>query len=318
MIRAAMIAAIALAAPVSAQAERASVDEQLVCDGAIIDTARNARRISVRVRIPAGSGTHPVILFSHGLGGSVDAGTRWATAWVEAGFAVIHVQHPGSDASLWQGLRGAQAQAALRKGMGADQFIARIADVRAVLDQIGSTPTIGVCAFGRLDADRIGIAGHSFGARTVQALAGQQFRTPSGLVGMADTRIKAAIAFSPAPPTREPDVTAFGKIVIPFLSITGTRDMVPQVSAVTPADRIRPFRAMPEGDKYLLVVDGADHLVFSGGEERRRATRNDVRTQQVVVEATIAFWRAVLNPGGKVLPVPAPRSLKEGDIWRER
>lgn len=318
MIRAAIMAAIALIVPASARADQASVGEPLVCDGAIIDGARENRRIPVRVRIPAGSGTHPVILFSHGLGGSVDAGTIWATAWVDAGFAVVHVQHPGSDASLWQGLRGAQAQAALRKGMGADQFLARIADVRIVLDRIGSTAGVGACAFGRLDADQIGIAGHSFGARTVQALAGQQFRTPSGLVGMADPRIKAAIAFSPAPPTREPDETAFGKITIPFLSITGTRDMVPQVSPVTPADRIRPFRAMPEGEKFLLVVDGADHMVFSGGEERRRATADDNRTGQLVEEATVSFWKAFLTSGGQTPHIPAPPSLGEKDIWQSR
>lgn len=269
----------------------------------------------VRVRLPAGSGPHPVILFSHGLGGSLDAGTRWATAWTEAGFAVIHIQHPGSDSALWQGLKGREAFAALRKGMDAKQFLNRIGDVKTVLDAVGGTVQIGTCPLSRLDAERIGIAGHSFGAQTVQATAGQQFRTPSGLVGMGDARIRAAIAFSPAPARAEPDGSAFGKIAIPFLSVTGTKDEVPGITTVKPQDRTRPFQAMPPGGKYLLVLDGADHMIFSGGEQRRPATAADRRIERVVNEVGVAFWRATLNAARTQNALPRPASLGPKDRW---
>lgn len=226
----------------------------------------------------------PVILFSQGLGGSVEAGTRWATAWAEAGFAVIHIQHPGSDASLWRGLKGQEALAALRKGMDAKQFIARVEDVKRVLDAVGTPVAIGECLLSELDSARIGIAGHSFGAQTVQALAGQQFRTPAGLISVVDPRIKAAIAFSPAPARAEPDESAFGKTTMPFLSVTGTRDEVPGITDVSPQDCTRLFHAMPTGQKYCLVLDGADHMVFSGGEQRRPATSTDRRIERVLCE----------------------------------
>lgn len=288
-----------------------------VCNGTLVDNERGDRALPVRVRLPDGDRPVPVILFSHGLGGSVDAGTRWAEAWVKAGFAVIHLQHPGSDAQLWRGLAGAQAFDALRKGMTAQQFIARAADVHFVLDALASNKGIGECAFSRLNLDHIGIAGHSFGAQTVQAVAGQRFGSAGGSAPLADRRIRAAIAFSPSPSANDPDALAFGGITMPFLSVTGTADAVPMLTGVTPADRQRPFRAMPAGNKYLLVLAGADHLVFAGGEMRRPSTANDRRVESVVEQVTTHFWQNALLASGKE-PLALPLGLTGDDFWIAR
>jgi len=50
-----------------------------VCEASWRDGARN-REVPVRIRLPDGTGPIPVILFSHGLGGSLDAGTDWGEA----------------------------------------------------------------------------------------------------------------------------------------------------------------------------------------------------------------------------------------------
>lgn len=311
-------AALALVSASLAPAQADKPDAGLVCDGTVQDAARAQRQIPLRVRLPAGEGPFPVILFSHGLGGSLDAGTRWAEAWTAAGFAVVHLQHPGSDASLWKGLKGKEAMAALRKGMDAKQFIARVADVKFVLDAVGGSGMVGNCPMARLDAGRIGMAGHSFGAQTVQAVAGQQFRAATGLFSVTDLRIKAAIAFSPAPAIAEPDDSAFGKITIPFLSVTGSKDTVPGLTKVTPKDRTRPFHAMPPGRKYLLVVNGADHLIFSGGEQRRAPTPTDRRTELIVAETTAQFWRANLVAPTAKGSLAAPEALGPEDVWLAR
>lgn len=318
MITRFVAAALALVSGPLAPAEADRPDAGLVCDGALQDAERAQRQIPLRVRLPAGEGPFPVILFSHGLGGSLDAGTRWAEAWTAAGFAVVHLQHPGSDASLWKGLKGKEALAALRKGMDAKQFIARVADVKTVLDAVGSPMMVGNCSMTLLDAGRIGMAGHSFGAQTVQAVAGQQFRTASGLFSVTDPRIKAAIAFSPAPAIGEPDDSAFGKIAIPFLSVTGSKDALPGLTKVTPKDRTRPFHAMPPGGKYLLVVDGADHLIFSGGEQRRAPTSTDRRTELIVAETTARFWLANLASPNAQGSLAAPATLGPKDVWLAR
>ena len=205
-----------------------------VCDAVWHDSVRN-RDVPVRIRMPGGTGKAPVILFSHGLGGTVQAGTVWGEAWAEAGFVVIHLQHPGSDGPAVRavGFRGA---------MGAEQLIARGA-------------------------------------------------------ALADTRIDAAIAFSPSPPTQPgvSDAAAFGAISIPFFSITGTLDEVPALTAVTPADRQRPFAAMPTGGKYLLVMDGANHAAFGGQHYAYRGPAPDSHVEPIIIRLTTLFWRWTLG-----------------------
>jgi predicted dienelactone hydrolase len=257
-----------------------------VCDAVWRDERRH-RDVPVRIRMPAGTGPAPVILFSHGLGGSVDAGAIWAKAWADAGFIVIHIQHPGSDivAVRAVGFRGA---------MGAEQLIARAGDVHFVIDRVSAHPRQDACDLTRADTAHIGMSGHSFGAHTTQAAAGQRFG-PQG-AALADTRIKAAIAFSPSP-SMQPganDKQSFGAIAIPFFSLTGSLDAVPQLTAVTATDRIRPFHAMPAGGKYLLWLDGANHAAFGGQHYAPRGPAGDAHVEPIVIRLTTLFWRWAL------------------------
>jgi predicted dienelactone hydrolase len=63
------------------------------------DAARD-RVVPVKIYAPEGNGLFPVLLFSHGLGGSRDAGGESAEHWASHGYLVLALQHPGSDASL--------------------------------------------------------------------------------------------------------------------------------------------------------------------------------------------------------------------------
>lgn len=308
-----MKSAIALAFLLSSAGPASA--EQL-CETRLTDSSRGGREVPIRIRLPNGNGKVPVVLFSHGLGGSLDAGERWAQAWAVAGIATVHLQHPGSDAALWRGLSGLQAMQALRSGMTTEQFVARVADVRFVLDRIASGGAAGPCSLDRLDMTRVGMAGHSFGAQTTQAIAGQTFVTRTGQATLTDRRVKAAIAFSPAPAANVADDIAFGGITIPFLSVTGSEDASPVMNRVTPADRQRPFRAMPPGGKYLLVLGGADHMILAGGDIRRSRSANDRRVEAIAVDATTDFWRATLIAPSRRVEKPA--SLGPSDIWQAR
>jgi predicted dienelactone hydrolase len=281
-----------------------------VCEASWRDGARD-RDVPVRIRIPDGTGPIPVILFSHGLGGSLDAGTAWGEAWARAGFAVIHLQHAGSDEALWRGQRPGERLNALRTGMSAGQLIARAADVAFVLDELARRPAEGRCDLNRIDRSRVGMSGHSFGAHTTQAVAGQRFPGAGGMRAMRDPRIRAAVAFSPAPPRAADDVVraAFAAIEIPFFSITGTRDAVPALNDVSPADRTLPHRYLPPGQKYLLVFDGAEHADFGGNAASGARRGGDAHVSEVVKRATTEFWRATL------LDDPAARKwLEDGSL----
>lgn len=255
------------------------------CDATWHDVARN-RDVPLRIRMPAGIGKAPVILFSHGLGGSLDSGTDWAVAWAKAGFIVINLQHPGSDRSIFR--KGGIAAA-----MSPTQLAARVSDVHFVLDELGHGSRAGACDLRRADLAHVGMSGHSFGAITTQAIAGQHF--PSGAI-TGDPRVKAAIAFSPSPPALESDAGAFGTIAMPFFSITGTADFVPITPNIKPQDRERPFRAMPPGGKYLLVLQGANHMMFNGQDERPApSSKPTPHVCETVIAATTLFWRWTLN-----------------------
>ena len=64
------------------------------------DASRD-RTIPVRIYYPAqGSGPFPVIVFSHGLGGSRDGYRYLGERWASRGYVSVHLQHPGSDKEL--------------------------------------------------------------------------------------------------------------------------------------------------------------------------------------------------------------------------
>jgi len=233
--------------------------------------------------MPAGSERVPLILFSHGLGGSVESGTIWAEDWSDAGFAVINVQHPGSDSSVIGN--------GMFRAMNAVQLIARAKDISFVIGYATSHAREGSCDLSRIDPDRIGMSGHSFGAVTTQAVSGEVY--PGGTLG--DPRIKASIAFSPSPPITGSAEDAFDRIAIPFFSITGTKDTVAS-TPFTAESRPKVYEAMKPGGKYLLVFKDAEHLNFGGQRGARwPVTPVSTHVQAVVRDASTDFWRWTLK-----------------------
>jgi predicted dienelactone hydrolase len=278
--------------------ETAGTAAVLVRDFSWTDPARQ-RTLPLRLRLPEGSGVVPVVLFSHGLGGSIEAGQAWAEHWASHGIAVLHLQHPGSDTSVWKDAK--RPARAMRDAASAEQLIARAADVRFVLDELArrrssTDPTDAWVR--RLDLDRIGMSGHSFGAGTTQAIAGQAYgRRGAALV---DPRPRAFIAFSPSGKDVAP--ANFKGITRPFLALTGSADGEVGMGLGTPPDTRRAlFDALPPGDKTLVWLIGADHMIFGGQPRIPGAAWNtnpgpelDTLHTRIVRATTLAFWRAYL------------------------
>jgi len=65
-------------------------------DLTVHDAARN-RDIPVRVYLPANTAPEPVILFSHGLGGTRTGSAFLGEHWAARGYVAVFLQHPGSD-----------------------------------------------------------------------------------------------------------------------------------------------------------------------------------------------------------------------------
>ena len=62
-----------------------------------IQSSHEGRDIPLLISLPRKNGLLPVILFSHGLGGSRNGYKYVRTNWTRRGYATIFLQHPGSD-----------------------------------------------------------------------------------------------------------------------------------------------------------------------------------------------------------------------------
>lgn len=254
------------------------------------DTARQ-RTVPVKLYLPRqGVGPWPLIVFSHGLGGSRDGYAYLGAYWASAGYVVVHVQHPGSDAALWRG-REAPRQALRQAVADPSNLRERPRDISFAIDQMTTLHKASGPLAGRLQLDRIGVAGHSFGAYTTLAVAGQVFHLPGGkTITFTDPRVRAAMPMSaPVPRQHAQLAAAFGAVRIPCLHMTGTLDDSPLGETSAAARRI-PFDLMHAADQYLLTLQGGDHMVFAGLPRPR-----DASAHQLIRRSSLAFWEAYLR-----------------------
>ncbi len=244
------------------------------------DSARG-RTLPLKVRVPEGNAPVPLVIFSHGLGGSREGGKAWGEHWSANGYLVIHVQHPGSDESLWRANEEGTPRRRLMRGATAEQFLRRVEDVRFVLDEL--TQQAGQAKapawVRRADLSRVAMTGHSFGALTTMALANEQY--PGPIKSVADPRISAFIAFSPSVQGAEPTwPQRFGAMNKAFLTLTGTLDGDVLGTGTGTQNRALLFDLQPPGDKYRVVFQDGDHAVFNGGNLREADWMNWVTGQR--------------------------------------
>ena len=270
-----------------------------VHDDRFTDTNRD-RTIPYKLYAPANATTPaPVVIFSHGLGGSTEAAPYLGQALAQNGYYAFFIQHPGSDSSIWKGKATNRAEAMKFVTKGTKDIGAamdRYKDLPFVIDSITTLNNQSSALKGKLDLSRIGMAGHSYGARSVMAAAGEsagRFGAP-----FKDPRIKAGIALSPNlsqrylkhPPTG--DIShIYDQIDIPVFHITGTKDGFLGQKDFDPATRTLPYKYTKATNQYLLVMDGAEHKDFGG----RKSDTTLSRYQQATAQGAVLFFDAYLK-----------------------
>jgi len=274
-----------------------------ILDGEWRDAGRQ-RTVPYRVRYPADvEGPAPVVIFSHGLGGSRTGAAYYGDHLASHGYIVVFVQHPGSDVGIFAG-KGLSRDAA-NQSLSPRSTLDRFLDIPFALDQLAALNAASGPLQGRLDVARIGMSGHSFGAVTTEVMAGQVF--PAGR-SLPEARFKAFLAMSPSPDRDGNNSRAFGRIDKPFLFLTGTEDeaQVGPRALESAEGRTKPFDAIEGTPETLVVLTGGDHMVFSGRQELRP---KDDRFHDIVKAASLAFWDAYLrdDPG-------AQRWLRDGGL----
>ena len=287
------------------------------------DAARQ-RDVPVKLYVPDGDHRLPVVLFSHGLGGTRDAAGYLGEHWASHGYLVVAMQHAGSDDAVW---RGAPPDRRMRRMREATQRIQpaldRMGDAGFVLDELerlADDVAGGPGWADRLDLDRVAMAGHSFGAWTTLAVGGRTMGTHRARGGAgvrrADPRIDALLPLSPPPPKAGEDAdAAFGSITLPIMVMTGSLDDSPLTGA-TADGREAVFDHLngsgggggegegggegQGGPAYLVYLEGGDHAVFGGSRRWRGGGAAgdpslDPTFHAVIRAASLAFLEAHLR-----------------------
>jgi len=283
----------------------------------IVHDAKRARDIPLRVYLPESTQPAPVVLFSHGLGGSRTGNEFLGQHWAARGYVAVFIQHPGSDSSVWKDKPPEERRGAMKEAASLENFELRAADVVTVLDQLEAWNTDDPRLKGRMDLQKIGMSGHSFGAVTTQAVSGETFP----IIGkkLTDPRIKAAIAFSPSSPSRSSAETAFAEVKIPWLLMTGTKDIA-SIGHADMKSRLAVYPALRGAPKYELVLNNAEHSAFTDRALPGDSEPRNPNHHRVMCALTTAFLDAYLRDDAAALGWlngDGPRSIMEpADRWQ--
>jgi predicted dienelactone hydrolase len=255
-----------------------------------VDDSR-ARPVPARLYWPANvsSGRVPLIVFSHGMGGSRRGYTYLATRWATHGVASLHVQHVGSDSTVWRGNPFGVVDR-LQAAAHDNEAAARVGDLRFALDRILSKTGGSYAAL--VDRRRIVAAGHSYGANTTLLAVGARVVREGRWREFRDPRYSAAIVISAPPFYGEVDLTGvLAKVTVPTLHVTATDDVIRIPGYFSPAtDRAAIFGAVPKSRKLLAVFRGGSHSMFTD-----RAFTGGLELNPKVKEATADLALAFLD-----------------------
>ena len=112
------------------------------------------RTLVTTIRAPEEGGPYPLVVFAHGANGHPRKFAKLTTAWAEAGYVVAAPAFPNSNDEA-------------PGGIAVEAYVHQPGDVSFVIDEVLALAGArrGALA-GRVDADRIGVAGLSLGAAT--------------------------------------------------------------------------------------------------------------------------------------------------------
>lgn len=319
----AMVAGVVGAA--SGRAVRADAPVCKVDDGtlavAVTDlslAAARGRDLPLRVFYPESGGPYPLIVFSHGAGGSAEAAGRLGRFWASHGYVVVAPTHADSIARRRAAGESASLRDTLRHVGDPGALEGRVADVRLVLGSLDALVKQATGLRGRIDRARVGMSGHSMGAMTGQLVAGARLYRDGAAVDLSDPRPRAFVLLSPQGRNTLLHDDSWKELKRPTLFVTGSQDR--GLGGQEPSWRREPFERSPAGDKYLVFIEGATHASFTGkasdGERPNRRGRAlarrrgldsraepakplDPAEQEAIFDdvrcATLAFWDAYLK-----------------------
>ncbi|MEW5354794.1 alpha/beta hydrolase family protein [Streptomyces sp. 16-176A] len=269
--------------------------------------------LRVRVTAPTTGRDLPVVVFSHGMTLTMDDYAPLADFWAAHGFVVVQPTHLDS-----LGLAPDDRRTPLIWRIRTD-------DLTGVLDRLGTVEAQVPGLAGRVDHDRIAVAGHSWGAQTASTLAGARVVDTDGIPGesMADPRVKAAVLMS-LPGTGGADLSPmaaqyfpfmnpdFAELKTPALLLAGDQDRSP-LTVRGPDWFTDGFRLGP-GVTDLVTLFGAEHgLGGIQGSFDTRTTDESPERVALVQQLTLAYLRTALGLDDEAWPAAREALAASGE-----
>lgn len=270
-----------------------------------VDETRNGRVVPVKIYMPNTDKPAPLVIWSHGLGGTRDGAGFIARALADLGIMVVNMQHDGTDDCLWRGKAGHPWDNIKAATITNQVLIDRWLDTPFVLDQLKDH---------NIDWTRVGYGGHSMGALSVQILCGQQWPDENGVLkSYADPRIGHGLLYSPIPSLSVDHPSAvFHTIDRPILHMTGTNDVSP-LSGYGYEERYRIFDNATHADRIMVVINEADHMVFSGSRGQLPSYPQIGLHEDIIRDMSIQYWQDVFAGKSLADTYPALKSILGGE-----
>jgi predicted dienelactone hydrolase len=262
--------------------------------------------LQIRVTAPATGTGLPIILLSHGHGGSNNLSSMngyapIANLWAAAGFVVIQPTHLSSRTLSHQ----------LADTPGAPFFWrARAEDMSHILNRLDEIVNTVPQLAERIDHDKIAVAGHSLGGHTASLLLGARSADPDTgeEVNLTEPRIKAGVLL--AAPGRGGELlngwmadkvpffhtTDFSTMTTPTLVVAGDQDDSKHFTDVGPDWHADPYRLAP-APKTLLTLFGAEHLLGGiSGYDADETTDESPERVAALARLTWAYLHSQFEP----------------------
>ncbi|WP_444961548.1 alpha/beta hydrolase family protein [Nocardiopsis sp. M1B1] len=277
----------------------------------VLPTSDRAVDLQVRVSVPVTGGELPIVLLSHGHGpshhlSSLNGYAPLANFWAAHGFAVIQPTHLSSRTlDLDPDTPGAPLY-----------WRSRAEDMTRVLDRLDEIEAAVPGLSGRLDRNRVAVAGHSMGGHTASLLLGARLTDPHDgkVVDLSEPRITAGVLL--AAPGAGGDslnestaraypflsTTDFSTMTTPALVVAGDADDSAHLTVRGPEWHVDPYLLAP-GPKTLLTLFGAEHgLGGVSGYDVAETTDESPERVSAVQRLTWAYLRDRFHSGDPAWP----------------
>jgi dienelactone hydrolase len=255
------------------------------------------------------AGKFPVIIFSHGNGGSRWQNTFWCDYLASHGYVIVSADHTGNAR-----LTIINGKLILYQSNGREQsWIDRPKDMGFLLDQMTLWNNGADSRFaGKLDLSKPVAAGMSFGSATAIRVADE------------DPRFKAVLAMAAAPPTHT-------NLTVPSLYLLGTEDRTIKEEG---NKLIRDNFAKHTSAGFLLELKNGGHYSFTDmfkldknfgdgiGKGKRAATGEEfaytsMETTYAIINAySVAFLGTYVRGEREYLPFLQKNHWPDELIWR--